>query len=268
MSRLARLARPMLLLVALVALAAPAGAIPPGGADPDTPGTSATVSPRVLEAGDTISFRVTGFPAGEIVSIKIDDGEFCSEAGVHGACVVSQLRIPGSGTVSGSLVLPGDLAVGEHWLRFLASEEVRTADGDYAGVKGYTARGDSDFEVTVAPTTDTPTTSSAAPDPSAPTTTSTPGAETTAPVGGTEDLPTVAATPGGVTTVAPPARPSAPTTAVGPPAAVPAAAPAAAPTEVSVAAATSRFPVVGVVGFLLLVALAGAVLARGRRARD
>ena len=72
---------------------APATAVPPGGPSPDTKGTSGTASPRTLRAGDVISFSVAGFPGGETVSVKIDDGDFCSAKGVHGACVVHQQKI-------------------------------------------------------------------------------------------------------------------------------------------------------------------------------
>lgn len=135
---------------AICIVAVPAAAIPDGGASPDTPGTSSSVSPKSLQAGQTISFTVRGFPAGELLNIKIDDGLFCSESGTHGACVVHQQRIPGNGVVSGSLTLPGDLKPGKHWLRYLASEELTDAQGNYLGVKGYTLRGGSDFTIVAA----------------------------------------------------------------------------------------------------------------------
>ena len=126
----------------------PAMAIPPGGASPDTPGTSSTVGPRRLPAGGTLSYSVSGFPAGEVVSIKIDDGAYCSST-AHGACVVQQQRIGSNGRASGSLVVPSDLPAGAHWLRYLASKELPNG----AGVKPYTRRGGSDFRVVAAGTT-------------------------------------------------------------------------------------------------------------------
>lgn len=134
------------------AVVGPAGAVPEDGAGPDTPGTSASVSPSTLPAGGTLRFTLSGFPAGEIVSVKIDDGNFCSDKGVHGACVVHQQRVGSGGQVSGSFQIPADLPVGAHWLRFLASAEVTSPDGTYLGVKGWTRRGGSDFRV-VAPAT-------------------------------------------------------------------------------------------------------------------
>jgi hypothetical protein len=150
-----------------------AGAIPDSGAGPDTPGTSASVSPRQLTAGAVISFRLSGFPGGETVYVKIDDGRTCSASAVHGACVVHQQAIPSSGTVTGSFALPRDLPKGAHWLRFLASKEVIGADGSYRGIKGYTRRGGADFTIVAGRPTGTPTGSTGADggqDPSAPAT--------------------------------------------------------------------------------------------------
>ncbi len=143
-----RFLRAIALAVALLAFSlAPASAIPDGGAGPNTAGASASASPRSLAAGATIHFTISGFPAGEVVYIKIDDGNFCSDKGVHGACVVHQQRLSGSGSASGSFVLPSDLSAGAHWLRFLASEEMTDASGNYLGVKGYTTRKGADFTV-------------------------------------------------------------------------------------------------------------------------
>ncbi len=137
------------LAVLLAVLLAPSGvAIPPDGAGPDTPGTGASVSPRTLRAGEVLSFSVTGFPAGETVYIKIDDGQQCDSAAVHGACVYHRQAIDSRGRASGSFVLPAELATGAHWLRFLASAELLDADGNYLGVEGYTRRGGADFTVT------------------------------------------------------------------------------------------------------------------------
>lgn len=137
-----------LLLAGLGILGAvPATAVPPGGPSPDTEGTSGTASPRTLRVGDVISFSISGFPGGETVSVKIDDGDFCSAKGVHGACVVHQQKISADGTVKGSFALPADLSPGKHWLRFLASEEILDDEGRYKGVKPYSLKGDTDFEV-------------------------------------------------------------------------------------------------------------------------
>ncbi|MGO1181799.1 MAG: hypothetical protein ACTHZ5_06060 [Micrococcaceae bacterium] len=130
------------LVVALLSLlgSTPAAAIPPSGAGSNTPGTSSQVSPARLQAGDRIQFTVRGFPAGETVNIKIDDGLNCTQSATHGACVYHKQRIPSTGTVSGSFALPADLAPGQHWLRFLTSETITDDSGQILGEKGYTNR--------------------------------------------------------------------------------------------------------------------------------
>ena len=134
--------------VSLVGVAgAPAQAIPPGGASSDTEGTAASISPSTLRAGETITFRISGFPAGETVSVKIDDGDFCSQKGIHGACVVHQQKVGANGSVQGSFALPEDLGAGKHWLRFLASAEMTDSEGRYVGVKPYSLRGGANFTV-------------------------------------------------------------------------------------------------------------------------
>lgn len=141
-----------LLLAGLVlpaGLAAPAAALPPDGAGADTPGTSASVSPASLAPGATLSFTLSGFPAGETVYVKIDDGVGYGDTAVQGSGVIHQQAIPSSGTVSGSFTLPAGITAGAHWLRFLASAELYAADGSYLGVEGYTHRGGADFTVVV-----------------------------------------------------------------------------------------------------------------------
>lgn len=123
------------LLFALLALAlAPAAsAVPPGGAGPNTPGTSSSISTPSVEVGGRVSFTVSGYPAGETLYIKIDDEGFCT-APPFGACVYHQQKIGANGTVSGSFALPAGLAPGQHTLRFLATEETDK------GLLGYTRR--------------------------------------------------------------------------------------------------------------------------------
>jgi hypothetical protein len=260
-------------VAALLLAGGPAAAIPSGGASPDTPGTDATTTPKSLQPGQTLSYRVSGFPAGEIVYLKIDDGLFCSQSGVHGACVVAQQRIPASGTVTGSLVLPSDLEAGKHWLRFLASEEVYADDGAYEGTKGYTARGRSDFTVVAAGPSSpgssgagSGTQPSAAASPSAvPTATATTGAVPS-------DTPSAIA--GGTLSVSPSAAPvtsgaALPQDTTDTSTGTSTVTTAAAPTVVKVrsVAAADRFPYVGLVGLVVLCLLAALVLVRARRPR-
>ncbi|KAB1642745.1 hypothetical protein [Gulosibacter chungangensis] len=125
-----------------------ANALPPDGPSPDTPGTWSSVSPRQVAAGQTINFSVGGFPAGEIVHIKVNDGnpDVCSASATHGACVIHTQVIGSNGEAHGSLVVPSDLAPGSYWLRFLASEYV-DPNNPSAGTRGYTNRGNSDFTI-------------------------------------------------------------------------------------------------------------------------
>jgi len=95
------------------------------------------VSPRTLQAGGTIRFTLRGYPAGETVNVKIDDGVGYSNTTVQGAGVVYQQVVAKNGTVSGSFPLPAFVKPGKHWLRFLASQEMYK-NGKYLGVKGFT----------------------------------------------------------------------------------------------------------------------------------
>jgi hypothetical protein len=124
-----------LLLIFLMGLVVPRTAlgIPEGGASADTPGTYAEVSPKELRPGATIQFAVSGYPAGEVLNVKIDDGLGYSDQTQEGTGVIHTQVIGADGSTSGSLKLPSDVAEGWHWLRFLASEVV-----EGKGVLGYT----------------------------------------------------------------------------------------------------------------------------------
>lgn len=115
-----------------------AEAIPPGGAGPNTPGTSSAVSPQSLTPGGVVRFTVRGFPKGETLYVKIDDGKACGNTS-HGACVYHSQKIPSSGVVNGSFRLPGNLKQGGHTLRFLASAYIDPKNPG-KGTKGYTNR--------------------------------------------------------------------------------------------------------------------------------
>ena len=129
---------------------APTGwALPPGGAQPDTPGTSSSVSPSTVEQCGTLNFTINGFPAGETVHIKIDNGEgFGGDASIQGQGVIHSQAIDSSGTSSGSFQIPCNLPAGEHFLRYLATEVLYDANGNQQGTKGYTNVGSSVFYVT------------------------------------------------------------------------------------------------------------------------
>ncbi|MDR0346856.1 MAG: hypothetical protein LBH56_00565 [Coriobacteriales bacterium] len=108
-------------------------ALPEDGASPDTPGTFAEVYPKEVQPGAVVSFSVSGYPAGEILNIKVDDGLGYSDHTQAGTGVIHTQVIGASGSTSGTFRLPGDLSEGWHWLRFLASEQV-----EGKGVLGYT----------------------------------------------------------------------------------------------------------------------------------
>lgn len=133
-----------------LALTAPvAAAIPDGGASPNTPGTWSRVSPKKLAGGSVLHFTVGGFPAGETLYIKIDDGKACSNTS-HGACVFHTQKIPSSGVVNGSFAVLTSLGKGTHWLRFLASTWVDSGDHS-KGTKGFTNKSPK-FTITTAAT--------------------------------------------------------------------------------------------------------------------
>lgn len=145
--RLARVVGAALLALGL-AVGVPLGAtaLPPDGAGPDTPGTSSSVWPRKVKSGDRLNFKVSGYPAGETVYIKIDDGLMCSDTS-HGACVYHTQKLDKNGSATGSLVVP-DLEPGEHWLRMLATGDVFDSEtGKKLGYEGYTRRGGNTFTV-------------------------------------------------------------------------------------------------------------------------
>ncbi len=135
----ARVTAAAALIIAVVFTPLSAMALPPDGPSPNTPGTYAEVWPTTVSAGDVLNFRVSGFPAGEIIHLKYDDGNenVCGSSAVHGACVIHTQVIPTSGVTVGSVVIPSDLPAGDHWLRFLASSPAPGGDG----VLGFTLRG-------------------------------------------------------------------------------------------------------------------------------
>ncbi|PRQ10826.1 hypothetical protein C1Y63_09300 [Corynebacterium sp. 13CS0277] len=117
-----------------------AQAIPPGGPGANTPGTDSDISPMTLEPCDTINFSVTGYPAGEVVYMKIDDGIGYGDTTVQGSGVIHRHTADSNGTANGSFDLPCDIAPGSHWLRFLSSEAQIDENGQQIGSKGFTNR--------------------------------------------------------------------------------------------------------------------------------
>ena len=119
----------------------PVSALPPGGAATvNTPGTSSSVSPSSVEQCGSVSYEVSGFPAGETVNVKIDDGNVSGgDKSVQGQGVVDEQAIGDDGRASGSVEISCDFPTGMHTLRFLATGGPQN--------KGYTNRSP-EFEVT------------------------------------------------------------------------------------------------------------------------
>lgn len=110
----------------------------------DSPGTEASVTTKTVQAGQQVSFTATGFPAGATVYVQLDDGATHWDSSLPGRSILHK-KVPSSGKVSGSVVLPANVALGAHWLRFNAT----TADPN-GGPQQITCRGDSDFTVVAA----------------------------------------------------------------------------------------------------------------------
>ncbi|MGO2612257.1 hypothetical protein [Corynebacterium flavescens] len=122
-------------------------ALPPGGANAvDTEGTYATVSPRTVAPCESIHFKLTGFPAGSIVSIKFDDGLISGgDPSVQGQGVIHRQAVEANEVAEGDIDIPCDMPEGSHWLRFLTS--VPLPGGEAGESKGYSTKGDSTFTV-------------------------------------------------------------------------------------------------------------------------
>ncbi|WP_405632053.1 hypothetical protein OG933_40325 [Streptomyces sp. NBC_00016] len=81
-----------------------------GSSGSSSPSVSLTAGTRVA-AGGKVSFRVTGFPAGQQLTVKLDDAEIIGQW---------QGGIGSDGAFSGTVTVPSDTPAGAHWLRFLA----------------------------------------------------------------------------------------------------------------------------------------------------
>ena len=110
-----------------------AQAIPADGAGPNTPATSSDVWPKRIKPCERLNYKVGGYPAGETLNIKVDDGLGYSDTSTHGAGVVAQQAISSDGSARGSLDIPCNIGPGSHWLRFLASTEAGLEGGGYLG---------------------------------------------------------------------------------------------------------------------------------------
>ncbi|MEU6158994.1 hypothetical protein [Streptomyces sp. NPDC047130] len=95
-----------------------------------TGGTSSGASASItagssVRAGGKVSFRVTGFPAGERLTVKLDDSE-----------IIGQWTIGSDGSFSGSVTVPSGTTKGAHWLRFLAPNPSTSLRADFTVTDG------------------------------------------------------------------------------------------------------------------------------------
>ncbi|MFD6424674.1 hypothetical protein [Streptomyces sp. NPDC060198] len=90
--------------------------------------TSATITAgSSVAAGGKVSFRLTGFPAGQQITVKFDDSE-----------IIGQWSggIAADGSFSGTVTVPATAAKGAHWLRFLAPNPSTSMKADFTVTSG------------------------------------------------------------------------------------------------------------------------------------
>ncbi|WP_327178944.1 hypothetical protein OG599_29170 [Streptomyces sp. NBC_01335] len=93
-----------------------------------TSATSATITAgSSVAAGGKVSFRLTGYPAGQQITVKFDDDE-----------IIGQWPdgIAADGTFSGTVTVPATATKGAHWLRFLAPNPSTSTKADFTVTSG------------------------------------------------------------------------------------------------------------------------------------
>ncbi|MFJ8922053.1 hypothetical protein ACIREK_21580 [Streptomyces sp. NPDC102415] len=94
-------------------------------------GAKAAISASQVQPGGRIPFEVTKFPAGQTVTIKLDDEE-----------ILGQWKADATGSYKGEVTIPAETSVGAHWLRFLAPNPATTLKVDFTvTAPGSTAAG-------------------------------------------------------------------------------------------------------------------------------
>ncbi|MFE6186740.1 hypothetical protein ACFQ6U_20165 [Streptomyces sp. NPDC056465] len=83
-------------------------------------GAKAAIQASEVQAGGRIPFEVTAFPAGQTVTIKLDDEE-----------ILGQWKADASGAYKGEVTIPAGTPAGAHWLRFLAPNPSTTLKVDF-----------------------------------------------------------------------------------------------------------------------------------------
>ncbi|MEU1125065.1 hypothetical protein ABZ371_16245 [Streptomyces sp. NPDC005899] len=98
-----------------------------GGSQSGTGAASAAITAGSRSsAGGKVSFRVTGFPAGQRLTVKLDDAKIIGQWPAVGA----------DGSFAGSVTVPGDATEGAHWLRFLAPNPSTSLRADFTVTSG------------------------------------------------------------------------------------------------------------------------------------
>ncbi|MFF7604112.1 hypothetical protein [Streptomyces parvulus] len=98
-----------------------------GGSGSSSGATATITANSRVAAGGKVSFRVTGFPAGERLTVKLDDAKILGQwEGGIGA----------DGSFSGSVTVPDDVTRGAHWLRFLSPNPPTSLRADFTVTEG------------------------------------------------------------------------------------------------------------------------------------
>ncbi|MET7649316.1 hypothetical protein ABZS83_38040, partial [Streptomyces sp. NPDC005426] len=98
-----------------------------GGSGSSTGASASITAGSRVAGGGRVSFRVTGFPAGQQLTVKLDDSE-----------IIGQWPngIGADGSLSGTVTIPESAAKGAHWLRFLAPNPSTSLRADFAVTTG------------------------------------------------------------------------------------------------------------------------------------
>ncbi|MEU9093856.1 hypothetical protein [Streptomyces sp. NPDC048428] len=101
-----------------------------GGSGGSAAASASITAGSQVAAGGKVSFRVTGFPAGEQLTVKLDDSE-----------IIGQWPdgIGADGTLSGTVTIPASATKGAHWLRFLAPNPSTSVRADFTVTTGTSA---------------------------------------------------------------------------------------------------------------------------------
>ncbi|MFD8692234.1 hypothetical protein [Streptomyces sp. NPDC059651] len=86
----------------------------------DSRGAKAEITADQVQAGGTLHFAVTKFPAGHTVTVKLDDD-----------AILGQWKTDAKGSYEGDVTVPAGTPTGAHWLRFLAPEPATTLRVDF-----------------------------------------------------------------------------------------------------------------------------------------